>query len=62
MFELIFYRDKNGVSDIVDLLDRLKEEGETSKTARINRQKILAYMKALSEHGTRLGKPREGSK
>ena len=57
MFDLIFYKDKNGVSDIVNMLDQLKIEALTSKTARINRQKTLAYMKALSEHGTMLGKP-----
>ena len=57
MFEVIFYRDKNGRSDIVEYLDELKEKAATSKNERINREKILAHIGALSEYGTRLGKP-----
>lgn len=57
MFEIIFYKDKSGKSEIVDYLDKLKEKSVTDKTARINREKILSYMKALSEYGTRIGKP-----
>lgn len=57
MFDIIFYRDKAGKSEIVDYLDELKEKSLIDKSARINREKILAYMKALSEYGTRIGKP-----
>ena len=57
MYEIIFYTDKNGNSEIVDYLDRLKKESETSKAARINREKILAYISVLAECGTRIGAP-----
>ena len=57
MFDVIFYRDKNNVSEIVDFLDDLQEKALTSKDARINRGKILAYIGALSKYGTRLGQP-----
>jgi phage-related protein len=57
MYEVEFYRDGNGKSEIVEFLDKLKEKGETSKSARINRNKILAYMVALQKYGTRIGKP-----
>lgn len=57
MFDIIFYKDKNGNSDIVNYLDELKEKSETDKNARINREKILTYMAALAEYGTRVGKP-----
>lgn len=40
MYGIIFYTDKNGNSEIVDYLDRLKKESETSKAARINREKF----------------------
>ncbi|MDR1408996.1 MAG: hypothetical protein LBJ12_01715 [Oscillospiraceae bacterium] len=43
MYEVEFYRDKNGKSEIVEYLDELKEKGETSKNERVNRDKILAY-------------------
>ena len=57
MYEVQFYRDKNGKSDIVEMLDELKEKGETSKNERINRDKILAYIGALEQYGTRIGQP-----
>jgi len=57
MFEVEFYRDKIGNSEIVDYLDDLKKKGETSKHERVNRDKILAYMVALKEYGTRIGQP-----
>ncbi len=40
MFEILFYQNKNGDSEIVNFLDRLKEEAKTSKTAKINRKKF----------------------
>lgn len=57
MFEIQFYKDKNGRSEIIDYLDELKVKATTSKDARINREKILVYLQALSEYGTRIGKP-----
>ena len=40
MYEIEFYYDKNGRSDIVDMLDNLKKRSATSKNDRINREKI----------------------
>lgn len=57
MFEIVFYRDKNGKSEIVDYLDELKDKANTDKNARINKEKILAYMAVLTEYGTRIGEP-----
>jgi phage-related protein len=57
MYEAKFYRDKNGVSEIINYLDGLKHKGLTSKTDRINRAKILSYIGALEEYGTRIGQP-----
>ncbi len=57
MFEVLFYKDKNGKSEIVDYLDSLQKKSRTSKDARINRTKILSYMNALSKYGTRMGEP-----
>ncbi|MCL2663075.1 MAG: type II toxin-antitoxin system RelE/ParE family toxin [Oscillospiraceae bacterium] len=57
MYEVEFYRDKNGKSEIVDYLDDLKVRGNTSKNERINRDKILAYIIALEQYGTRIGQP-----
>lgn len=57
MYNLVFYEDRRGIVPIADYLDDLKEKGKTNKDARINRRKILAYMAALQECGTRLGEP-----
>lgn len=57
MFDIQFYKDKNGKSEIIDYLDMLQEQAKTSKNAKINREKILIYLKALSEYGTRIGHP-----
>ena len=57
MFEVVFYRDKDGRSEISDYLDDLEKKSETDKNARVNKDKILAYMIALGEFGTRIGKP-----
>jgi len=57
MFQIAFYRDKDGDSEIVDFLDELQKKGKTSKTDRVNRIKILAYLQALKEYGTHIGQP-----
>jgi len=57
MYKVKFYRNKNGESEIVNLLDELKQRGLTSKTDRINRDKILAHIGALEQYGTRIGEP-----
>ena len=57
MYEVKFYRDKNDKSEIVEYLDDLKAKGITSKNARLNRDKILAYIGALEQYGTRIGQP-----
>ncbi len=57
MYEVEFYYDKHGKSEIVQYLDLLKEKSKTSKTDRINREKILTYIGALAKYGTRIGKP-----
>lgn len=35
----------------------MKKRGETSKRDRVNRDKILAYIGALEQYGTRIGEP-----
>jgi phage-related protein len=57
MYEVEFYSDRSGKSEIVEYLDELKSRGETSKSERINRDKILAYIIALKQYGTRVGQP-----
>jgi phage-related protein len=57
MYEVKFYRDKKGKSEIVEYLDLLQKKSATSKHERVNRDKILAYIGALEQFGTRIGQP-----
>ncbi|MFI3237794.1 MAG: hypothetical protein R3Y47_07165 [Lachnospiraceae bacterium] len=57
MYEIIFYHSRNGVSEIEEYLDELGRKATTSKTDRINRTKMLSYLSALSQYGTRIGQP-----
>ena len=41
MFEVEFYYDKDGKSEIVEYLDDLRIRGLTSKNERVNREKYL---------------------
>jgi len=60
MYEVIFYHTRNGESEVKNYLDELQAKAETSKTDRINREKILAYIAALERYGTRIGRPAVG--
>lgn len=53
MYEIVFYKDKKGNSEIEELLENLQQS--SSKNDRINRIKILSHINALSTYGTRAG-------
>lgn len=57
MYEIIFYKDKNGNEPIKDFIYELANKGQTSKHERIQVNKILQYIKALEIYGTRMGEP-----
>ncbi len=57
MYEIIFYHSRSGECEITDYLDELHAKADTDKNARINYKKILSYLYALSQYGTRIGKP-----
>ncbi len=57
MFKVVFYKDKNGNEPIKDLLIALSKKSKSSKNDRIQFNKISAYIKALQEYGTRIGRP-----
>ena len=57
MYEIIFYEDKNGNSDVVSYIKELNKKSKSDKTSRINFNKTVAYIDLLQEMGTRVGKP-----
>lgn len=57
MYEIEFYEDKNGKSEIADFIRDLNRKASTNKESRINFNKIVAYLDLLEEYGTRIGEP-----
>jgi len=56
MFELIFYEDKRGQSEVLEYLENLYQRMESDKDSRILYCKIQAYFNMLEQNGTRLSK------
>lgn len=57
MYTVEFYEDVNGNSEVRDYIEQLVQRSITDKNARINKNKIFTYIKALQEYGTRIGSP-----
>ena len=57
MYDVIFYNDSKGNEPIAALIRDLRQKSPTDKNARINFNKIVAYINLLSKHGTRIGEP-----
>lgn len=57
MYEIEFYEDKNGKSEVVDFIKELNRKAATNKESRINLNKVVAYLDLLEEFGTRIGEP-----
>ena len=57
MFKVDFYEDRQGNQPVKVVLKDLRDKAKTSKDARIQYQKILTFIRALEEYGTRIGEP-----
>ena len=57
MYRITFYEDERGDSDVKEFIKDLDRRAGTNKDARINRNKIVAYIDLLEEFGTRIGEP-----
>ena len=55
MFNIEFYEDTNGNSELWNFLDSLQKKATTNKDARIQHKRIVQYIQLLEDHGTRLG-------
>jgi len=55
MFEIIFYHDKNGKSQILDFINELRSK--KGKDARINLNKVHDCIQCLAVYGTYIGEP-----
>ena len=57
MYDVIFYRDSKGNEPTAEFISNLRRKSVTDKNARINLNKIVAYINLLSKHGTWIGEP-----
>lgn len=54
MYQVVFYEDANGHSELWDYLDELLHKSSNSKDARIQHKQIAYYIELLMKNGTRL--------
>ena len=57
MYEIVFYEEQIGCSDITAYIKELQAKSKKSKNYRIQFNKIVAYFDLLEEMGTRMGEP-----
>ena len=57
MYDVIIYSDAGGNEPIADFIRELQQKSSTNKDARVNFNKIVAYIDLLCEHGTYIGEP-----
>ena len=55
MYNIEFYEDTAGVSELWNFLDDLQRKATTNKDARIQHKQIVMYIQLLEDHGTHLG-------
>lgn len=51
-FEIVFYEDKNGKSDIYDFIENLRLKSLKSKDARIQYRQVSLYIELLANNGS----------
>lgn len=57
MYNIEFYEDERGFSEVKEFIKELRDKSHSSKDARINFNKVVAYIDILAEMGTRIGEP-----
>ena len=57
MYDVIFYKDNRGIEPMADFINDLRAKSRTDKNARVNFNKVIAYIDILCEKGTRAGEP-----
>jgi phage-related protein len=57
MYNIIFYQDKNGKSEVFEFIKELDKKALTSKNERIMLKQIRLHINILKSLGTRTGEP-----
>ena len=54
MYNIVFYEDKDGFSELNDELMKLAKKADSSKDARIQFEQITLYIELLKNQGTKM--------
>ena len=54
MYQVVFYEDKNGFSELYEYLNEIKEKSKTNKDYRIQFKQITTYIELLANYGFNL--------
>ena len=54
MYNIVFYEDKNGFSELSDELMELAKKADSNKDARIQFKQITLYIELLKKQGTKM--------
>ena len=57
MYEIIFYQDNKGYSELLEFIEILNSKANSSKNERIMLKQIRFYINILEKLGTRAGEP-----
>ena len=57
MYNVIFYSDADGNEPLAEYITELRQKSLSNKDARVNLNKIVAYIDILEEYGTWIGEP-----
>lgn len=57
MYEIEFFEDAKGYSEIVTYIKDLEKRSKSNKECRVNYNKIIAYFDLLQEYGVMIGEP-----
>ena len=57
MYEVVFYEQKPGYSELFNQIDSLRKKANSNKDARIQHAQIAFHVNLLKECGTRMGQP-----
>ena len=57
MYEIEFFEDAKGHSEIVTYIKDLEKRSKSNKECRVNYNKIIAYFDLLQEYGVMIGEP-----
>lgn len=57
MYKIVFYKNKNNISELQEYIKELSNAKDSNKNSKIKFIKVTTYIDLLSQYGFNLGKP-----